>query len=179
MYVGFYAICVWNCNWWFTQDHFLIKHWSQHKHRCSAPVVGFEEYSLWLVSRYSTVRPETLTWRKWGLWFWLQSSIHVSLFEWLEAAQNKRNWVLSRHLYSHVCIVQMVCCLILFSPCKLLTHNFRWYITGPGAIASQSLGSEIYCAYLTFRPPSFIYKYISQVTQLGDVPVVAARNVPR
>ena len=36
MYVGLYAICVWNWNWWFTQDLFLIKHWSQRTHRCSA-----------------------------------------------------------------------------------------------------------------------------------------------
>ena len=48
--MGLYAICVWNWHWWLTQDHFLIKHWSQHKHRCSAPVVGLEEYSLGLVS---------------------------------------------------------------------------------------------------------------------------------
>ena len=36
MYVGLYAICVWNWNWWLTQDHFLIKHWNQRTHRCSA-----------------------------------------------------------------------------------------------------------------------------------------------
>ena len=36
MYVSLYAICVWNWNWWFTQDLFLIKHWSQRTHRCSA-----------------------------------------------------------------------------------------------------------------------------------------------
>ena len=36
MYVGLYVICVWNWNWWLTQDHFLIKHWSQRTHRCSA-----------------------------------------------------------------------------------------------------------------------------------------------
>ena len=68
MYVGLYAICEWNWNWWLTEDHFLIKHWSQRTHRCSAPAVGLEEYSLGLVSRYSTVRSETVTWRKWGLW---------------------------------------------------------------------------------------------------------------
>ena len=68
MYVGSYAICVLNWNWWLTQDHFLIKHWSQRTHRCSARVVGLEEYSLGLVSRYSTVRSGTLTWREWGLW---------------------------------------------------------------------------------------------------------------
>ena len=68
MYVGSYAICVLNWNWWLTQDHFLIKLWSQRTHRCSARVVGLEEYSLGLVSRYSTVRSGTLTWREWGLW---------------------------------------------------------------------------------------------------------------
>ena len=34
--MGLYAIWVWNWNWWLTQDHFLIKHWSQRTHRCSA-----------------------------------------------------------------------------------------------------------------------------------------------
>ena len=42
MYVGSYAICVLNWNWWLTQDHFLIRHWSQRTHRCSARVVGLE-----------------------------------------------------------------------------------------------------------------------------------------
>ena len=46
MYVGLYAICVWNWNWRLTQHHFLMKHWSQRTHRCSAPVLGLEEYSL-------------------------------------------------------------------------------------------------------------------------------------
>ena len=60
MYVGLYAICVWNWNWWLTQDHFLIKHWSQRTHRCSAvrcwPWVVF---SSWLAShdlRYSALQ---------------------------------------------------------------------------------------------------------------------------
>ena len=66
--LGLRAICVWNCNWWLTQYHFLIKHWSWHKHRCSPPVVGLEEYSLRLVSHCNTVRSGTLTWREWGLW---------------------------------------------------------------------------------------------------------------
>ena len=68
MYVHLYAECVWHWSWWLTQDHFLIKHWSQHPYRCSAPVVSLEEYSLGLVSRYSTVRSKTVTWREWGLW---------------------------------------------------------------------------------------------------------------
>ena len=68
MYVGSYANCVLNWNWWLTQDHFLIKHWSQRTQRCSARVVGLERYSLVLVSRYSTMRSGTLTWREWGLW---------------------------------------------------------------------------------------------------------------
>ena len=37
--------CVWNWNWKLTLDHVLIKHWSQRTYRCSAPVVGLEEYS--------------------------------------------------------------------------------------------------------------------------------------
>ena len=68
MYVGPYAICVLNWNWLLTQNHFLIEHWNQHTHCCSARVVGLEEYSLVLVSRYSTVRSGTLTWHEWGLW---------------------------------------------------------------------------------------------------------------
>ena len=82
MYVGLYAICVLNWNWWLTQDHFLIKHWSQRTNRCSARVVGLEEYSLGLVSRYSTVRSGTLTWREWGLWFgirWSHACTHIPL----------------------------------------------------------------------------------------------------
>ena len=69
MYVGSYVICALNWNWWLTQNHFLIKHWSQHTHRCSARVVGLE-YSLVLVSPYNTVRSGTLTWHEWGLWLW-------------------------------------------------------------------------------------------------------------
>ena len=46
MYVGSYAICVLNWNWWLTQDHFLIRHWSQRTHRCSARVVGLEACGL-------------------------------------------------------------------------------------------------------------------------------------
>ena len=52
MYVGSYAICVLNWNWWLTQDHFLIKHWTPIAAQLG--VVGLE-YSLVLASRYSTV----------------------------------------------------------------------------------------------------------------------------
>ena len=38
-------------------------------------VVGLEEYSLGLVSRYSTVRSGTLTWREWGLWVCMREAI--------------------------------------------------------------------------------------------------------
>ena len=67
MYVDLYAICVWNWNWWLTQDHFLIKHWSQRTHRCSASVVGPEEYSLGLVGQplqHGEVRDTNLAWVK-------------------------------------------------------------------------------------------------------------------
>ena len=37
--------------------------------------------------------------------FWLRLPIHISLYEWLEAALIEINWVLSRHVYSHLCIV--------------------------------------------------------------------------
>ena len=36
MFGSLYAICVWNWNWWLTKDHFLIKHWRERTHRCSA-----------------------------------------------------------------------------------------------------------------------------------------------
>ena len=42
MYVGLYAICVYNWNWKLTQHHFLIKHWSQRTDRRSAAIVGLE-----------------------------------------------------------------------------------------------------------------------------------------
>ena len=90
MYVGPYAICVLNWNWSLTQDHFLITHWSQRTHRCSARVVGLEEYSLGLVSRYSTVSSGTLTWREWGLWF-TQSFIQTQITENIKAP---RHWPL-------------------------------------------------------------------------------------
>ena len=60
---------MWNWNWRLTEDYFLIKHWSQHTHRYSAPVVGLEEYSLGLVSRNSTLKSGTLTLCEWRLWF--------------------------------------------------------------------------------------------------------------
>ena len=37
--------------------------------------------------------------------FWLRLPIHISLYELLVAALIEINWVLSRHVYSHVCIV--------------------------------------------------------------------------
>ena len=46
MYVGLYAICVWNLNWKLTQDYVLIKHWSQRTHRCLPPVVGLRSIQL-------------------------------------------------------------------------------------------------------------------------------------
>ena len=44
-----------------TKKSFIAHPW------CLLSVVGLEKYSLGLVSRYSTVRPGTLTWREWGL----------------------------------------------------------------------------------------------------------------
>ena len=52
---------------------------------CSAPFVGLEEYSMELVSRYSTVRSGTITWREWGLWFpifchfWIRPILSVGM----------------------------------------------------------------------------------------------------
>ena len=41
---------------------------SAHPSLLCCPLKAFEEYSLGLVSRYSTVRSGTLTWHEWGLW---------------------------------------------------------------------------------------------------------------
>ena len=67
MYVGLYAICVCNWNWKLTQDHFLIKHWSQHTHRCSAPVVALEEYSAHDWRAATSVQRAPGTCRAYGL----------------------------------------------------------------------------------------------------------------
>ena len=67
MYVGLHAICVCNWNWKLTQDHFLIKHWSQRTHRCLAPVVGLEEYSAHDWRAATSVQCAPITWREWGL----------------------------------------------------------------------------------------------------------------
>ena len=68
MYISSCSIRSWNWNRKLTQDHFLIEHWIQRTQRCPAARCWPWVYSLVLVSRYSTVRSETLTWRKWGLW---------------------------------------------------------------------------------------------------------------
>ena len=46
-----------------TKKSFIAHPW------CLLSVVGLEKYPLGLVSRYSTVRSGTLTWREWGLWY--------------------------------------------------------------------------------------------------------------
>ena len=68
MYISSCSIRSWNWNRKLTQDHFLIEHWIQRTHRCPAVRCWPWVYSLGMVSRYSTVRSETLTWREWGLW---------------------------------------------------------------------------------------------------------------
>ena len=68
MYIISFSIRSWNWNRKLTQDHFLIEHWIQRTQRCPAARCWPWVYSLVLVSRYSTVRSETLTWREWGLW---------------------------------------------------------------------------------------------------------------
>ena len=77
--MGLYAICGSNWNWRLARYPFIIKHWSQCTHPCSAPVVGLEEYSLGLVSCYSTVRSGTVTWHEWGLAVVLVTSIPAPL----------------------------------------------------------------------------------------------------
>ena len=110
MYVGSYDICVLNWNWWLTQDHFLIKHWSQRTRRCSARVVGLEDYSLVLVSRYNTVRSGTLTWREWGLWTECSLTIGtgwwVKFLAWFSIAQSVCQRAL-RLAWFESCIQQM------------------------------------------------------------------------
>ena len=68
MYISSCSIRSWNWNRKLTQDHFLIEHWIQRTQRCPAARCWPWVYSLVPVSRYSTVRSETLTWREWGLW---------------------------------------------------------------------------------------------------------------
>ena len=70
MYISSCSIRSWNWNRKLTQDHLLIEHWIQRTQRCPAARCWPWVYSLVLVSRYSTVRSETLTWREWGLWSW-------------------------------------------------------------------------------------------------------------
>ena len=88
MYISSCSIRSWNWNRKLTQDHFLIEHWIQRTQRCPAARCWPWVYSLVLVSRYSTVRSETLTWREWGLWlnrfsryflWWQKSGNKVSL----------------------------------------------------------------------------------------------------
>ena len=59
---------MWNWNWKSTQDHYLIKRWSQRTHRCSAPVVGLEDYSAHDCRAATPVQRAPVTWREWGLW---------------------------------------------------------------------------------------------------------------
>ena len=66
MYVGSYAICVFNWNWLLTQDHFLITHWSQHTDHWSARVVGLGagqplQHGEVRDTNLAWVRPVTLT----------------------------------------------------------------------------------------------------------------------
>ena len=63
MYVGLYAICVWNWNWWLTQNHFLIKHWSQRTHRCSAVrCLPWEVIGAGQPLQHGEVRDTNLAW---------------------------------------------------------------------------------------------------------------------
>ena len=70
MYISSCSIRSWNWNRKLTQDHFLIEHWIQRTQCCPAARCWPWVHSWVLVSRYSTVRSETLTWREWGLWSW-------------------------------------------------------------------------------------------------------------
>ena len=79
MYISSCSIRSWNWNRKLTQDHFLIEHWIQRTHRCPAVRCWPWVYSLGMVSRYSTVRSGTLTWREWGLWPWLLSAAQSSV----------------------------------------------------------------------------------------------------
>ena len=78
MYISSCSIRSWNWNRKLTQDHFLIEHWIQRTHRCPAARCWPWVYSLGMVSRYSTVRSGTLTWREWGLWLTQHPQIRTS-----------------------------------------------------------------------------------------------------
>ena len=82
MYISSCSIRSWNWNRKLTQDHFLIEHWIQRTHRCPAARCWPWVYSLGMVSRYSTVRSGTLTWREWGLWSW----------RWIQWSTNSHCW---------------------------------------------------------------------------------------
>ena len=64
MYTSLCAIRSWNWNWKLTQDNFLIEHWIQRTHRCSAVRCWpWGIYSSWLASRdLGTTRSSYLAW---------------------------------------------------------------------------------------------------------------------
>ena len=64
MYTSLCAIRSWNWNWKLTQDNFLIEHWIQRTHRCSAVRCWpWRIYSSWLASRdLGTTRSSYLAW---------------------------------------------------------------------------------------------------------------------
>ena len=64
MYTSLCAIRSWNWNWILTQDNFLIEHWIQRTHRCSAVRCWpWGIYSSWLASRdLGTTRSSYLAW---------------------------------------------------------------------------------------------------------------------
>ena len=125
MYVGLYAICVLNWNWWLTQDHFLIKHWSKRTYRCSASRCWPWEYSLVLVSRYSTVRSGTLTWREWGLcWGRLQNTYKQRVLMHGHQGWNVRHGLC--HIYMRYVYIWVVYSLCFFC-CLFITVTW-WYV---------------------------------------------------
>ena len=93
MYISSCSIRSWNWNRKLTQDHFLIEHWIQRTHRCPAARCWPWVYSLGMVSRYSTVRSGTLTWREWGLW-WKHCDPKIrSALRWPLRVSGKVPWI--------------------------------------------------------------------------------------
>ena len=74
MYISLCAIRSWNWNWKLTQDHFLIEHWIKRPHRCSARVVGLEEYWAHDWRAATSVQRSPVTWCEWSLWSYLSLS---------------------------------------------------------------------------------------------------------
>ena len=114
MYISSCSIRSWNWNRKLTQDHFLIEHCIQRTHRCPAVRCWPWVYSLGIVSRYSTVRSGTLTWREWGLWYVLTVLLLSRGYPWLSIVYLV---IANPHSHSLTVLLSHSCSLtVLLSP---------------------------------------------------------------